>query len=341
MQPYPRRRQALVVLSLSLLAITIANTSLNVALPTIRDSLDASASQQQWIVDAYLLVFTGLLLAAGSLGDRFGRRRALIGGLVVFATGSICASLSADATSLIVSRAIMGVGAAAIMPTTLSILTNIFPSDERPKAIAAWAAVSGIGIALGPITGGWLIEHADWQTVFLVNLPVVITCLARRSGARSGISGSRRSGAGPSGRRTVDRRTCRCRLGPHRGARAWLGRPGHPRRVRAGAVILAVFIAWERRTEHPMLEVDVFRNPRFSGASVAITFMFFALMGVMFLMTTYLQVVVGHSPLATGVRVLAIAAGMISATKASVPLVRRLGTKLVVVAGLVTVASAC
>src|SRR5919199_5180438 len=172
-QPYPRRWQALGVLGLSLLIITVANTILNVALPTIRDELDASASQQQWIVDAYLLVFSGLLLAAGSLGDRFGRRKALVGGLLVFAAGSVCAALSDGATALIASRALMGVGGAAIMPTTLSILTNIFPSDERPRAIAAWAAVSGIGIALGPITGGWLIEHASWNAIFLVNLPLV------------------------------------------------------------------------------------------------------------------------------------------------------------------------
>src|SRR5919199_65271 len=150
-QPYPRRWQALGVLGLSLLIITVANTILNVALPTIRDELDATASQQQWIVDAYLLVFSGLLLAAGS----------------------VCAALSDGATALIASRALMGVGGAAIMPTPLSILTNIFPSDERPRAIAAWAAVSGIGIALGPITGGWLIEHASWNAIFLVNLPLV------------------------------------------------------------------------------------------------------------------------------------------------------------------------
>src|SRR4051794_19084242 len=150
MQPYPRRWQALGVLALSLLVITMGNTILNVGLPTIREELDASSSQLQWIVDSYLLVFAGLLLAAGSLGDRFGRKRALISGLVVFGLGSVFAALSTDATMLIASRALMGLGAAGIMPTTLSILTNIFPSNERPKAIAAWAAVSGLGIAVGP-----------------------------------------------------------------------------------------------------------------------------------------------------------------------------------------------
>ena len=141
--------------------ISVGNTILNVALPTIQEELDASSSELQWIVDGYMLLYAGLLLAAGTLGDRFGRRRALVAGLVTFAIGSVLAALSGSATELIASRALMGVGAAGIMPTTLSILTNIFPADERPKAIAIWAAVAGMGIAIGPITGGWLIEHLD------------------------------------------------------------------------------------------------------------------------------------------------------------------------------------
>ena len=177
MQPYPRRWQALGVLALSLLVITMGNTILNVGLPTIREELDASSSQLQWIVDSYLLVFAGLLLAAGSLGDRFGRKRALVSGLVVFGLGSVLAALSTDATMLIASRALMGLGAAGIMPTTLSILTNIFPPNERPKAIAVWAAVSGLGVAIGPISGGFLLEHFDSSSIFLINLPVVAACL--------------------------------------------------------------------------------------------------------------------------------------------------------------------
>ena len=171
---YSRRWQALVVLAMSLLVVSVDNTILNVGLPTIREELDASSSQLQWIVDSYLLVFAGLLLAAGSLGDRFGRRRALFVGLSIFGLGSLLAAISGSSTELIASRALMGVGAAAIMPTTLSILTNIFPKEERPKAIAIWAAVAGLGIAVGPVSGGWLIENFDWSMIFLVNLPVVI-----------------------------------------------------------------------------------------------------------------------------------------------------------------------
>src|SRR3712207_3384135 len=176
-QPYPRRWQALAILALSLLVVCLDNTILNVALPTIREDLDASSSELQWIVDSYLLVFAGLLLGAGSLGDRFGRKRALFAGMSLFGLGSLLAAISSGSTELIASRALMGVGAAAIMPTTLSILTNIFPAHERPKAIAIWAAVSGMGIAIGPISGGWLIEHFAWSSVFLVNLPVVAVAL--------------------------------------------------------------------------------------------------------------------------------------------------------------------
>src|SRR5688500_10812519 len=175
---YARRWLALIVLAFSLLVISVGNTILNVALPTIQDELDASASELQWIVDGYMLLYAGLLLAAGTLGDRFGRRRALVAGLVTFAAGSVLAALAGTAEELIASRALMGVGAAGIMPTTLSILTNIFPASERPKAIAVWAAVAGLGIAIGPITGGWLIEHLDWRWIFLFNLPAVAACLA-------------------------------------------------------------------------------------------------------------------------------------------------------------------
>ena len=160
-------------MALSLLVISVDNTILNVALPTIQDDLDTSSSESQWIVDSYLLVFAVLLLMAGSLGDRFGRKKALFIGLAIFGFGSLMAATADTSGELIAWRAVMGIGAAAIMPTTLSIITNIFPKDERAKAIAIWAAVAGMGIAIGPISGGFLIEHFDWSAIFLVNLPIV------------------------------------------------------------------------------------------------------------------------------------------------------------------------
>ncbi|HYP48042.1 MAG TPA: MFS transporter [Thermoleophilaceae bacterium] len=336
-QPYPRRWQALIVLALSLVIVTLDNTILNVALPTIREDLDASSSELQWIVDSYLLVFAGLLLAAGTLGDRFGRRRALFTGLGVFGLGSFLAATSGSSTELIASRALMGVGAAAIMPTTLSILTNVFPKEERPKAIAIWAAASGIGIAIGPITGGWLIEHFDWSSVFLVNLPIVAGCLV--AGAvlipESRDAESPRLDLAGIGLSIVGLTAVVWALieAPERG---WTSTP-IVAAFATGAVILAAFVAWERHTPQPMLDVSVFRNMRFTAANVSITFVFFALMGVMYFLTTYLQSVMGYSALQAGLRMAPIAAGLILAAKLSVILTARFGTKAVVAGGLLLV----
>ena len=339
MQPYSRRWQALGVLALSLLVITMGNTILNVGLPTIREELDASSSQLQWIVDSYLLVFAGLLLAAGSLGDRFGRKRALMSGLMVFGLGSTLASLSTDATMLIAARALMGLGAAGIMPTTLSILTNMFPSSERPKAIAAWAAVAGLGIALGPISGGFLIEHFAWTSIFLINLPVVTACLIGTvvlvpdsrdpESPRIDLPGTGLSIAG------LSALVWALIEAP---ARGW-GSPAILAAFAAGGAIIAAFIAWERHTDHPMLDVGVFRDLRFSAASISIACVFFALMGVMYCLTTYLQSVLGNSALQAGVKMLPIAIGMILASKLGVGVTRRLGTKFSVAFGLTLVAA--
>ena len=339
-QPYARRWQALIVLAASLLVISVGNTILNVALPTLQEELDASSSELQWIVDSYMLLYAGLLLAAGTLGDRFGRRRALVAGLVTFAIGSVLAALSGSATELIASRALMGVGAAGIMPTTLSILTNIFPSEERPKAIAIWAAVAGLGIAIGPITGGWLIEHLDTSGIFLVNLPPVIACLAGVAivvpesrdpeSRRLDVVGGGLSIAG------LSALVWALIEAPERG---WTDAPILAA-FAAGVAILAAFIVWERRTDDPMLDVSVFRNLRFSAASASITFVYFALMGVMYFQTTYLQSVLGHSALGAGVRMLPTAAGMVIGARSSVAFIGRLGTKVVVASGLATVAGA-
>jgi EmrB/QacA subfamily drug resistance transporter len=336
---YARRWQALIVLAMSLLIVSVDNTILNVGLPTIREELDASSSQLQWIVDSYLLVFAVLLLIAGTLGDRFGRKKALTFGLLVFGAGSLFAAMSGGSTELIASRALMGVGAAAIMPTTLSILTNIFPEDERPKAIAIWAAVSGMGIAIGPISGGFLLEHFDWSSIFLVNLPIVAIGLVAGAilipesrdpvpkkldfpGAGLSIAGLTAIVWGlieASERGWTDTKIL--------GAFA------------VGSAIMAAFVAWERRTSHPMLDVSVFRNLRFSAASISVAFVFFALMGVVYFLTTYLQSVMGYTALEAGIRMLPVAAGLIGATKLSVEATKRLGTKIVVATGLGTVAS--
>jgi EmrB/QacA subfamily drug resistance transporter len=340
LQPYPRRWQALGVLSLCLLVIAMGNTILNVGLPTIRAQLDASSSELQWILDGYLLVFAGLLLAAGSLGDRIGRRRMLVAGLSVFALSSVLAALATDAATLIAARALMGLGAAGIMPTTLSILTNIFPAHERPKAIAIWSAVAGLGVAIGPVSGGYLLEHFNWGSIFLINVPVVVACLA---GAFVLIPESR----DPESRRADLPGTALSIAGLSAVVWGLIEAPGHGwtspliiAAFAAGLLTLAGFVAWERHTDHPMLDVTVFRNPRFSAASVSIMFVFFSLMGVMYFFTSYLQSVLGDSALEAGVRMLPIALGMIVASRLAVALTQRAGTKASVAAGLVFVAAA-
>ena len=334
---YRRRWQALIVLAMSLLVVSVDNTILNVALPTIQEDLDASSSELQWIVDSYLLVFAVLLLVAGSLGDRFGRKRALFTGLTIFGVGSIMAATASSSTELIVWRAVMGLGAAAIMPTTLSIITNIFPKHERPKAIAIWAAVAGMGIAVGPVSGGFLIEHFDWSSVFLVNLPIVAFGLIAgwklipesRDPEAPGLDfpGIGLSIAG------LTSIVWALIEAPEKG---WTSAPILVA-FAAGIGTIAAFIVWELRTRQPMLDVSVFRNLRFSAASAAVTFVFFALMGVMYFLTTYLQSVLGYTALEAGVRMTPIAIGLILSTRLSVALTVRFGTKVVVAGGLFVV----
>ena len=337
--PDPRRWWTLAVLCFSLLVIGIDNTILNVALPSLERDLGASASELQWIVDAYMLVFAGLLLTAGALGDRFGRKRALTFGLLVFAAGSGWAALSDSASSLIAARALMGVGGAFIMPSTLSILTNVFPPHERGRAIGTWAAMAGLGIVIGPVSGGWLLEHTTWHAIFLVNLPFVAVALI---GGRLLVPESRDPAAG--------------RLDLHgfalsttgltalvwaiieAPAKGWTD-PVVLAAFGLAALALASFAAWELRAPAPMLDVRLFANPRFSAASGSITLVFFALFGSIFFLTQYLQLVLGFDPLEAGIRVLPVAAGVMIGGPLSARLAERIGTKLPVAAGLVLVGS--
>jgi EmrB/QacA subfamily drug resistance transporter len=331
---YERRWWILAVLCFSLLVIVLDNTILNVAIPTIVRDLDATNSQLQWMVDAYTLVFAGLLLTAGSLGDRYGRRGALQFGLVVFGIGSLASAFAGSADQLIVTRAFMGIGGAFIMPATLSIITNIFPPRERGKAIGVWAGTAGLAGVLGPTTGGFLLEHFYWGSVFLVNIPIVVV------GVLAGIfliptsKDPSPPRLDPVGALLSILGLVTLLYGIIEGPQQGWGDTTTVLCFVGGAALLAAFFAWESRIDHPMLDVKFFKNPRFTAASSAITLIFFAMFGTTFIITQYFQFVLGYSPLATGLRFLPWAAVVMVGSPLSARLVDRLGTKVVVTLGL-------
>jgi EmrB/QacA subfamily drug resistance transporter len=337
--PNPRRWQILAVLCVSLFVIVMDNTIVNVALPTLARELDAGTSSLQWIVDAYTLVFAGLLLAAGGLGDRFGRKGALLAGLALFGAFSTAGAFASSTGQLISARAFMGVGAALIFPTTLAIVVNVFTEPrERAAAIGIWTAIAGVGVALGPISGGWLLEHFSWGSVFLVNVPVTLAgivgtlVLVPRSrdprAPRLDLPGLVLSIAG------VTLLVWSLIEAPSHG---WISATTIGG-IAGAAALLSVFAWWELRTPAPLLDVHLFRNMRFTAASLAITLGFFALFGFIFLVTQYLQLVKGYSALQAGVRTLPFALAMVVAAVTSPKVVQRVGTKLVVATGLALMA---
>lgn len=334
---YRRRWWMLAVLCLSLVVITLDNTILNVALPTLVRELDATNSQLQWMIDSYTLVFAGMLLTAGSLGDRIGRKGALQFGLVVFALGSALSALAQNPNQLIATRALMGVGGAFIMPATLSILTNVFPAEERGRAIGVWAGVSGLGVAIGPLLGGFLVEHFGWHEIFTVNLPIVAVALLAGaillptskdpSAPKLDLIGAVLSIAG------LSALVYALIEAPGEG---WTD-PTILGSLAAGVLLMALFTWREVSTDHPMLDITFFKNPRFSAASSAITLVFFAMFGVSFLITQYFQFVLGYSASESGVRMLPLALTMMVVAPLSSRIVERLGTKVVVTCGLALV----
>jgi EmrB/QacA subfamily drug resistance transporter len=333
---YRRRWAILAVLSLSVFLAVVDNTIVNVALPSMSSQLRASTSQLQWIVDAYSLVFAGLLLVGGSLGDRYGRKGALQLGVLAFAGFSAFAGLSGSTHVLIAARALMGLAAAFIFPATLAILTNTFgDAKERAAAIGVWTGVVGLAVALGPLSGGALLRHFWWGSIFFVNLPVAAVALA----LGAWLVPTTRDPAAPrldllgfalsiAAIVTIVYTTIEA---PGRG---WTD-PATTGGYAAGVVLLTVFALWERRTSQPMLDVDLFRNIRFSAASFSITVSFFALFGFIFLITQYFQLVRGYDTLSAGVHTLPFAVATGAVAPAAPALAGRLGTKVVVPLGLV------
>ena len=334
-QAHEKRWWTLGALCLSLSIIGIDNTILNVALPSIVKSVGAEGSQLQWIVDSYVIVFACLLLTAGTLGDKLGRKRMLLIGLALFGGFSAVAALSDSANTLIIFRALMGIGGAFIYPSTLSILTNTFTGKERAKAIGIWAGVSGLGIAIGPLAGGILVEHFFWGSVFLVNVPICVLAIVMTMAVV------------PESRDTSDNH-----LDPLGAVLSILGLSGvllaiieAPERGWGDSIVIAGFLlgasflvgfaVWERRAAHPMLDVSFFKDPRFTAASGTITLTFFALFGSTFLLTQYFQFVLGYSPLKAGMMTAPVAIGIMLAGTNAPKIAARIGTKYTVVLGLV------
>ena len=327
----------LVALCLAALIISIDVTIVNVALPSLVRQLGASTTELQWVVDAYTLVFASLILAAGSLSDRLGRKGILLVGLAVFAAGSLAGSFARNPAELIAARAFMGIGAAAIFPSTLSLIANVFTTrKERARAIGFWGATTGVGVATGPIVGGWLLEHFWWGSVFLFMVPVafVVACIAAVA-----VPTSRDPSTPP-----IDWRGLGLSIAgmgalvfslieaPNRG---WIS-ASTLAPMGLGILILVLFVGVERRLAHPMLDVGLFRNLRFTAASASITVGFFALTGFTFLVTQYFQFVRGYTPLGTGVRILPVAISIAVAAVIGTKLAVRVGNKAVVTMGLLS-----
>jgi len=334
-----RKSLALAALLVAAFVINLDTTIVNVALPTLVRKLHASDSQLQWVVDAYNLVFAALLLACGGLSDKLGRKGVLLAGLAVFGLGSVAGGLTHTPGQLIAARCVMGLGAALVFPATLSLISNVFTErGERARAIGLWGATAGMAIALGPIVGGWLIERSSWPAIFFAMAPV-----AALGAALVGYAAprSRDPQAPPADVRGFALSTAAMALLTYTIIEAPEHGWGSARTLASFAAALALlagFVAWERRTRHPMLDVGLFRIPRFTAASASVTVAFFALFGFIFLMTQYFQFIKRYGPLSTGVHLLPVATAVGVSSVLGTKLAVRVGTKAVVAAGLLAMA---
>jgi EmrB/QacA subfamily drug resistance transporter len=335
-----RKPLILVALLLAAFAINLDTTIVNVALPKLALELHASNSQLQWVVDAFNLLFAASVLAAGSLSDRFGRKGMLLAGLGVFGLASLVGGLTSDPGQLIAARAVMGIGAAMVFPSTLSLLTNVFVErSERAKAIGLWGAITGVAIALGPIVGGALLEAFDWRSIFFAMTPVaaVAALLVTRfvPASRDPLAPAVDRGGFVLSAAAVGLLIYTIIEAPERGwgSAATLGG------FAATVLAVAAFVAWERRRDNPMLDLGLFADRRFTAASAAVAISFFALSGFIFLVTQYFQFFKGYTPLSTGIRLLPVASCVAIFSVLGAKLAVRFGTKLVVGTGLIATAA--
>jgi EmrB/QacA subfamily drug resistance transporter len=334
---HPRRWVILGVMVVSLLVVVLDNTILNVALRVLADpvlGLGASQVELEWSVNSYTLVFAGLLFTFGVLGDRYGRRLLLLLGMAVFGLASAASAYAQDPLQLVGARGLMGLGAAAIMPATLSIISHVFDPRERGRAIGVWAGAIGLGVAIGPVTGGFLLEHFWWGSIFLINVPVVVAGLVAimtlvpdsrdPHPGRPDLAGMLLSIVG----------LVTLVYGIIDGGEHGFGRPVVWATIAGGAAALAAFVAWELRTRYPSLDVRLFRNPQFATATGVTGLLFFAALGVFFFVTFFLQLVRDYDPLAAGAMLLPFAVAQLVFAPRSAAMVKRYGAKAVSAVGL-------
>ncbi|MFC1926425.1 DHA2 family efflux MFS transporter permease subunit [Chloroflexota bacterium] len=335
---YRLRWWTLLVISISITVVILDSTIVNIALPTLQRELNTTLSELQWIVNSYIMVCAALMLTMGALGDRLGRARILQVGIIVFAVGSLAASLANSGGQLILWRAIMGIGAAMILPSTLAIVTNVFPREERGKAIGVWAGLNGIGIALGPIIGGSIVESLPWNWIFLINIPIAIVALAAGwflipnsrdpNPKRLDFPGTILSAAALTS----------LIFGLIQGGNWGWAHYAVVGSLAISVVLIALFVIWERHTSHPMLEIGFFHSARFSVGIGAISLMSLALIGINLPITLYMQFVNGYTPFETGVRFIPLALGIFIGSGSADKMVRLIGTTWVMTIGFVITA---
>ncbi|MET9555155.1 MFS transporter [Streptomyces sp. NPDC006645] len=338
---HPQRWLILGVICLAQLTVLLDNTVLSVAIPSLTTELHASTADVQWMINAYSLVQSGLLLTAGNAADRYGRKKMLIAGLALFGVGSLAAGLAQSSGQLIAARAGMGVGGALLITTTLAVIVQIFDDEERVKAIALWSTVSSLGFAAGPVLGGAVLDHYWWGAIFLINIPVVVLGLvavvalvpesSSRQGDRPDLLGALLSVIG------MTAVVYAIISGPDHG---WTsGRVLLPAAV--GVLVLGAFVAWERHIPYPMLDMHFFRNRRFVGAVAGAVLVAFGMTGSLFLLTQHLQFVLGYGPLDAGLRTapLAVTVVALNLTGLGPWLAGKMGTPLTIAVGMSLVAA--
>ena len=330
---HPRRWLILIVLCLSTMVLVLDNGVLNVAIPVLTEDLGASAQEIQWIVASYILVFAGLLLTAGSLSDRYGRKKVMIAGLAIFGAASLLATYAGTPEMLIAGRVLMGVGGAVVMPSTLSVLITVFDDDERRKAMSIWSSVLMVGLIGGPVLGGAMIAKFWWGSVFLINVPVAVLAIAAAVILMPESKGPWRKpdpiGALLSMVGLVSLVWVIIELPEH--GLSW------PMLIVAVAG-LTLFVVWELRTPVPMVPLTLFRDRNFSGGSLSLVLLQIANGGLILALTQYLQFVLGFSPTKAGLAMAPMAVAVILVNGVGATLGQKIGNRPMTVAGLVVLA---